>query len=154
MKRTLYNTIHEKEGPTKLEMNFAYKNYIRLLEFSSLNFPRLAKKWSNFQPWNTQPAHNERRIMLTLTDAAAHHLAALRAIPQFQPDKVVRFVLEGENVQMIADQKREGDIALKHQNTTILVFEETVSKELADLTLDLIRREGEERAKLVLKHSV
>lgn len=92
--------------------------------------------------------------MLTLTDAAAHHLAALRAIPQFQPDKVVRFVLEGENVQMIADQKREGDIALKHQNTTILVFEETVSKELADLTLDLIRREGEERAKLVLKHSV
>jgi len=87
--------------------------------------------------------------MLTLTDAAANHLAGLQKIPQLQPDKVIRFVIEDGNVQMTPDRKRAGDIAVKHDDKTVLVFDKAVSEELDGLTLDLNKQLG--RSQLVFK---
>jgi Fe-S cluster assembly iron-binding protein IscA len=89
--------------------------------------------------------------VLTLTQAAANHLAELRKIPELQPDKVIRFVIEDDSVQMKPDQKRPGDVALKHDNKTILILDETVSEALDDLTLDLSQQLG--NSQLVFRSS-
>jgi hypothetical protein len=69
-------------------------------------------------------------------------LAELRKIPQLEPDKVIRFVIEDDNIQMAPGQKRPGDIALKHRDKTVLIFDKTVSEALEGLTLDLRKHLG------------
>jgi Fe-S cluster assembly iron-binding protein IscA len=83
--------------------------------------------------------------MLTLTEAATAHLAEMTKLPPMQPDKVVRFVIEDGGVQMTPDQERPGDITFKHEEETILVFDESVSQALKGFILDLTEESGTAR---------
>jgi hypothetical protein len=66
-------------------------------------------------------------------------------LPQLQPNKVVRFVIEDGGVQMTPDQKRPGNITFKHEDQTILVVDESVSQVLKGFTLDLTKKSGTAR---------
>ena len=87
--------------------------------------------------------------MLTVTESATTHLAEMTKLPQFQPDKVVRFVIEDGVVQMTPDEEHSGDITFKHEDKTILVFDESVSQVLEECTLDLTEESG--KARLTVK---
>ena len=80
-----------------------------------------------------------------MTKAATAHLAGLLDLPQLQPNKVVRFVIEDGGVQMKADEVRPGDIAFKHEDRNILVFDESVAQTLKELKLDLEEESGSYR---------
>jgi hypothetical protein len=63
-------------------------------------------------------------------------------LPQLQPDKVVRIVLEEGAVEMEPGIERPGDILFKHEDKTVLIFDETVSQGLENLMLDLSEEAG------------
>ena len=86
--------------------------------------------------------------MLTVTESAAAHLAEMCKLPQLQPDKVVRIVLEEGAVQMEPGSERPGDISFKHEDKTVLIFDKTVSQGLENLMLDLSEESGVPRLNL------
>ena len=66
--------------------------------------------------------------MLTATDGALEHLAAVldqRAAPE---GMVVRCVVEGEDLTLVPDSEKPGDVVFRHEDRAVLV----VGKDLCD----------------------
>ncbi|MHC4138130.1 MAG: hypothetical protein ACYSXF_08495 [Planctomycetota bacterium] len=66
--------------------------------------------------------------MLTATDGALEHLATVldeRGAPE---GMVVRCVVEGEDLALVPDSEKDGDVVFRHEERAVLV----VAKDLSD----------------------
>jgi Fe-S cluster assembly iron-binding protein IscA len=91
--------------------------------------------------------------MLTVTESAVAHLAALLDLPQLQTHDVVRLIIEESGVQMEPARQEPGDVIFKHEERTVLVLEESVSQRLKGFTLDVVEESGESRLMVMPNHS-
>jgi Fe-S cluster assembly iron-binding protein IscA len=74
--------------------------------------------------------------MFSITEPAGKHLAGLLN-QSGQEDSVVRFVIEGNRVNMKVGVEKEEDLSFHHEGDTVLVLSETVADKLRNYTLDL-----------------
>jgi hypothetical protein len=87
--------------------------------------------------------------MLTVTESAGAHLSSL-LVEAEAPEKVaIRFVREGDGFALDLDNPRDGDTTFAHQERTVLVLDDEVSKLMADLTLDV--KDSDAGPKLTLR---
>jgi Fe-S cluster assembly iron-binding protein IscA len=75
--------------------------------------------------------------MLTVTDAASQHLAAILAQESVPDEAAIRLVHEGQSLGMQADTARPDDVTFEHDGRTILLLDPQVAELLTDETLDL-----------------
>ena len=75
--------------------------------------------------------------MLTVTEKAGAHLAQMIAEQNLPDGTAARFVTEGQGIALRQDTEREGDTALKHKDTTVLLLDAQLTELLDKHTLDL-----------------
>lgn len=75
--------------------------------------------------------------MLTVTTAAAAHLAQMLGAAEAPDDVAVRFVVEGSSLALTLDRPGPGDATFDHSGRMVLLLDEDVSELLADNTLDV-----------------
>lgn len=87
--------------------------------------------------------------MLSMTETAGEHLAALLEGAGAPAEMAVRLVREESGLSLTVDSERPGDATFTHAGRTVLVLDGEVSNQLAESTLDV--EETEDGPKLGLK---
>jgi len=75
--------------------------------------------------------------MLTVTEGAAARLAEILAAENCPTDIAIRFVFDGRDLAMQADNQRPGDATFEHAGRVVLLLDEEVAQLLENQILDL-----------------
>jgi Fe-S cluster assembly iron-binding protein IscA len=76
--------------------------------------------------------------MFTLSEAAGAHLVELLEEVDAPPQSAIRFVIEGDTLELRLDQQTDDDETIEHRGETVVVLDPEVAELLDGRTLEVV----------------